>query len=56
MNVILPLRFYQVKTENETFETVSQKFNVRQENIERDYDSIPDQPLQKGEMLFIRNF
>ena len=50
-----PIRFYQVK-ENDaglTLNDLSQRLNVSPEMIEREKAS--EDPLQHGEMLFIRN-
>lgn len=50
MNIVVPFRFYQVR-DCDTLESISQKFNVNPEKIERERK---EEPLAQGEMLVIR--
>ncbi|MFH1826149.1 MAG: hypothetical protein ABH823_02525 [bacterium] len=55
MNLSLPFRFYQVRDEL-NLDEICRKFKVKLEHIERDSGKTINDPLQKDEMLCIKNF
>jgi len=52
---VLPVRFYQVRSPEETIDYISEKFQVKPENISTDQESQPT-TFKQGTIVCIRNF
>ena len=52
MTSVVPFRFYQIRNEGETLDSISEKFKVSKSNIE--LENPKADKLEKGDMVILR--